>query len=418
MKRMILTASLTALIIAALYGAYQAIHYYTLDPAERAQKAIEQERDDIELEYVRKHYDEWMKKADEDLKKEAGKYADEQIKARHFPQAHADTLTTDDEKNGTVAVATEGTADSIEPGNAENESGEDAGHVDNIVEGVFHYPVDTLAPKDLWYVFANVWHESGAVYYSGGFASAADAYADHVEREGGGRKLALDIGTSNQSLVLRAPDHLGAPVEWVVGTGTMRDREVGNYIRLTGRGDASESEWLVGHVFGYNAHDGDIVRTGEAIGRSGGCTWMSNQGASSGCHTHLEYKKRDVFTMYAVNGATDTSKAEPPLATFSRAMSLFENSSFKNNPGGMKEPEKFECENYTLDSNRNMLFDTENDGWECMSRSLRRYRDQGVTIRELIEHWALTTEERRANYRAKVAGYMGVTEDTLLSDIF
>lgn len=296
------------------------------------------------------------------------------------------------------------------------------------------YPTDTLAPKDLWYVFANTRRASGEVYYSGGFATADEAMQDHRYTEGRGGLLAVDIGTSGRSLYLRAPDLKGESVDWKVGANSMEREGVGNYITLTTESEGHLHTILIGHVAEWKIKDGDTVRTGQAIGKSGGCPGMENQGISTGCHVHLELYFDGSVVPYTGTGAQYRTKVqkvssekpellkkpynEAGLAALSKAMSQFENSTFKNNPGGMKEPYTFDCENYTVDGNRNMLFDSENDGWECLSRSLRRYRNKGIHLQDLIMAWTDTTQEREVAYTDFVAEKLGVSWDTPLSDIF
>lgn len=168
-------------------------------------------------------------------------------------------------------------------------------------------PTDILAPNELWYTFANSWKEAGKVYYSGGFTSAKDAYADHLKRGKG--KLAIDIGTGGETRVLRAPDLHGEAVVWDVSFGDMGDEEVGKYIKL----QHGQYSWIIGHVF---ATKGDSkAQTGEAIGFSGGCIGMKvlgNQGVTNGCHAHLEFFQRDVSTTYSSYPMyTDVNKIIP-----------------------------------------------------------------------------------------------------------
>lgn len=276
------------LLVALWYTVSIAYHYATTTPDQRVLEAINAKS----IEYYRTHEDERINQAKDALQKESLEHAKQEVSG--FVQG----ASADEVKDQAILSA---------PATAEPSA----------VTQSNDYPKDKLEPKDLWYVFAKAWKDGGKVYYSGGFDTAKLAYADHVSRDGGGGKLALDIGTANESRILRAPDYRGAAVEWVVETGSMGDQQVGNYIRLTGRNIDGKPQWLIGHVFDYNVQSGAIVSTGQAIGKSGGCSGMADQGASTGCHTHLEFYEDDVITMYLEYGKayTDTDAPAPVAGT-------------------------------------------------------------------------------------------------------
>jgi len=90
-----------------------------------------------------------------------------------------------------------------------------------------------------------------------------------------------------------------------------------------------------------------------------------------------------------------------------------------NNPGAMREPYTFTCDNYTIGTKGFMDFQTEKDGFNCLQKSLENYRDKGATIATLIQAWAPTTDSNApTDYAAKVASDLGVHPDTFLKDLF
>jgi len=88
-----------------------------------------------------------------------------------------------------------------------------------------------------------------------------------------------------------------------------------------------------------------------------------------------------------------------------------------NNPGAMKAVDW--CE-YSLLGYRNfMIFEKEDDGWQCLATALERYRDKGATIRSLIARWAPSSDGNNpTSYAYTVASKLGVPVDTKLSDLF
>lgn len=172
-------------------------------------------------------------------------------------------------------------------------------------QAVADLPTDVLPPEELWYTFASAWKDAGKVYYSGGFTSGREAYADHLKRG----KLALDIATGGELRVLRAPDYNGEIVEWRATYGTMGDEEIGNYVKLT----HDDVSWIIGHVFASSGQR--KVTTGEAFGYSGGCVGMKameNQGVTNGCHVHLEFYENKIITIYSPDKPVYTDIEKEP----------------------------------------------------------------------------------------------------------
>jgi len=88
-----------------------------------------------------------------------------------------------------------------------------------------------------------------------------------------------------------------------------------------------------------------------------------------------------------------------------------------NNPGAMKAVDW--CA-YQEKGYRNfMIFETEDEGWQCLAEALRRYRDKGATISSLIHRWAPSSDRNNpSRYAATVAKDLGVSVHTKLSELF
>ncbi|QGH73465.1 MAG: virion protein [Siphoviridae sp. ctvD11] len=88
-----------------------------------------------------------------------------------------------------------------------------------------------------------------------------------------------------------------------------------------------------------------------------------------------------------------------------------------NNPGAMMAVDY--CEYQDTGYHRFMIFETEEDGWNCLEKALIRYRDKGATISSLIHRWAPASDRNNpGRYSALVAKQLGVPASTKLSDLF
>jgi len=145
------------------------------------------------------------------------------------------------------------------------------------------------SPSDLFYSFL-----------VGDGAYVTQSFQSHFSRN---KYMAIDLGTSGRKLDLYAPSFM--PEEGKDEERTYTVKLVHNYdtMGMTLELHWTENEipynWAIGHVNTFNVEDGDIVKTGDKIGLSGGCLGELKEGEkSTGCHAHIELRIDGVAVAY------------------------------------------------------------------------------------------------------------------------
>jgi len=129
----------------------------------------------------------------------------------------------------------------------------------------------------------------------------------HFKRNG---YIAFDIVDSSEDhAALYAPSYM-----YLNDEGIMQDEEreyfvetrisegtMGFTIALKWDEGDREMEWNIGHVFDTHLKSGDKVKTGQKIGRQGGCKGsLQHDEKSTGCHVHVEIRQGGAPIYYPV----------------------------------------------------------------------------------------------------------------------
>lgn len=149
-------------------------------------------------------------------------------------------------------------------------------------ENVFNE--DYNAPDDLYYVFLK-----GSGFYE------SQSLKEHFKRNG---YLATDIATNNEKIYIYAPSYMRMEKDDIKDeereyqVKIVKNHEtMGLTLELYFKDDPRTS-WAIGHLSEIFVKDDDIVKTGYRIARSGGCPQeLLFEEKSTGCHTHIEYRK-------------------------------------------------------------------------------------------------------------------------------
>lgn len=156
---------------------------------------------------------------------------------------------------------------------------------------------DCVAPEDLG---PTPTVEDHGLYYV--FSANADVYVSQNPQQhfANNRYLATDISTKGQKLWVMAPswDYIDSEGEYYDEAREYTVKVVENYgtmgltIELHWEEDGKQMNWAIGHMHELTVNDGDIVRTGERVGTSGGCPGeLKLNEVSTGCHIHLELRQ-------------------------------------------------------------------------------------------------------------------------------
>jgi murein DD-endopeptidase MepM/ murein hydrolase activator NlpD len=152
----------------------------------------------------------------------------------------------------------------------------------------------TYLPDDLFYTFPKTWRDSGLVYIT-------QSQREHFLHNG---MLATDIGTSGEALDLYAPDYNNLAVSYDYKRLDSHDT-LGKTIKLSfPKEEYGDRYWLLGHVSEFYKETGATVTTGQPVGTVGGCEGSikankeKEEGASTGCHVHIELWKDGVRLPY------------------------------------------------------------------------------------------------------------------------
>ncbi len=174
-------------------------------------------------------------------------------------------------------------------GNYELQEGETVDSLQALAEQECAHPTTTAAEKV----------DSGLYYV---FSDTADVYVSQNPQQhfANNRYLATDISTNGQKLWVMAPswDYIDAEGEYYDEAREYTVKIVENYgtmgltVELHWDEDGKHMNWAIGHMYELTVNDGDIVKTGERVGTSGGCPGeLKLNEVSTGCHIHLELRQ-------------------------------------------------------------------------------------------------------------------------------
>jgi len=140
--------------------------------------------------------------------------------------------------------------------------------------------LDNIQPKDLFYTFL----------VSDG-AKVSQSPKEHFKANG---YMATDIATNQQKLTTYAPslvkDGQDQLREYTVKLAQNKGT-TGETIELHWQENGVNYAWSIGHMNERWVKDGDVVKTGDQLGLSGGCTGeLKLEEASTGCHVHIELR--------------------------------------------------------------------------------------------------------------------------------
>lgn len=144
-------------------------------------------------------------------------------------------------------------------------------------------------PADLFYTFLT----SDGAY-------TTQSFQQHFSRN---KYMAIDIGTSGKKLDIHAPSFMperdvDLEMEYTVKLVHNYDT-MGQTIELHFDYNDVHYNWAIGHVNTFGVKDGDIVKTGDIIGLSGGCIGELKEGEkSTGCHAHIEFRQEGTAVAY------------------------------------------------------------------------------------------------------------------------
>lgn len=140
--------------------------------------------------------------------------------------------------------------------------------------------LNNIKPENLFYTFLTTDE-----------ATVSQSPKEHFKNNG---YMATDIATSGRKLTTYAPsllkdggDHVREyTVKLADNVGTM-----GETIELHWKEEGAEYSWSIGHMYERHVKDGDVVKTGDVIGMSGGCPGeLKLEEVSTGCHVHIELR--------------------------------------------------------------------------------------------------------------------------------
>lgn len=155
-----------------------------------------------------------------------------------------------------------------------------------------NYYVDSLTkvytgPSSLFYTFLK-----------GDGAYVTQSLKNHLYRNS---YAAIDIGTGNKHLEVRAPSYMKSETEDLEKEYTVHlvdyPKTTGKTMILTFEDEGIEMSFLLGHIKTYLKQDGDIVHTGDVVAISGGDPLDDDQGATTGLHLHFEFHIADIGAM-------------------------------------------------------------------------------------------------------------------------
>jgi len=156
-----------------------------------------------------------------------------------------------------------------------------------------NYTINTLKdiytrPSDLNYIFL----KSEGAYET-------QSYKEHFARNG---YMATDIATSGRKLNSYASfiKEKGKDEERTYEVKIVKNYDtMGLTIELHWEEDGVKYNWALGHMNKVYKKDGDLVKTGDLIGLSGGCVGeLQLNEKSTGCHTHIEFRVEGVAVPY------------------------------------------------------------------------------------------------------------------------
>jgi len=159
-------------------------------------------------------------------------------------------------------------------------------------QGCVSYYINTLkdvysSPDDLSFTFL----KSQGTYISQNIRT-------HFYRNG---YVATDIATGGRKLTMYAPSYMKSEGEDLERTYTV---ELADFPKTTGRTlilkweeNGVKMSFLLGHISTYLVQSG-TVKTGDKIAISGGDPTDDDQGATTGLHTHFEYRINDIAVPY------------------------------------------------------------------------------------------------------------------------